>query len=138
MARWPLAKIYRTTRAIPSGPLFKSVAFEGGQARVRFDFAGKGLMIARKEGLKPPVETPNARLEHFELRGRDGAWHPARAVIEGAVVLVTSDSVSRPTAVRYACEGAPTNANLYNRAGLPASPFSSDPDSVPWLNEKVR
>lgn len=136
LARWPLAKTYKTTRAIPSGPLFKSAAFEGKQVRVHFDYVGAGLMAARKEGLKPPLATPDAPLQHFELRGDDGVWHSARAAIDGSSVLVTSKSVNRPTAVRYACEGAPANANLYNRAGLPASPFSSDPDSVPWVNVK--
>ena len=136
LARWSLAKTYKTTQAIPSGPIFKFADFEGKQVRVHFDYVGAGLMVARKEGLKAPVVTPDAPLEHFELRGEDGVWHPAQAAIDDSRVLLTSKSVNRPTAVRYACEGAPANANLYNRAGLPASPFSSDPDSVPWVNVK--
>ena len=138
LARWPLAKVYKTSKGIPSGPIFESATFEGNEVRVEFSYVGKGLMIGRKEGLNTPLETPDAELEHFELRGNDNLWHPAKAIIKGSSVVVISDSVKKPNAVRYACQGAPSNANLYNRSGLPASPFSSDLESVPWINLKPK
>jgi len=89
-------------------------------------------MAARKEGLAAPKETPATDLAHFELAGKDGVWHPALAKIASEQVVVTSTTIPKPVAVRYACSGAPKNANLYNRAGLPASPFCSRLDFLPW------
>ena len=100
--------------------------------RVSFDQLGGGLMIARKEGLAPPGETPATDLEHFEIAGADGIWHPANAEIESEEVVIRANAVSAPVAVRYACRGAPENPNLYNRAGLPASPFCSRLEFLPW------
>jgi len=136
LARWALAKTYGTS--VPfSGPLFKSVRIDGNRAVVSFDHVGDGLMIARKEGLVAPIESPaTAQLAHFELADESGKWHQASAEIEGARVVVKSTKVEKPVAVRYACEGAPADANLYNRAGLPASPFCSKLSLLPWGEAK--
>jgi hypothetical protein len=105
----------------------------GARVRVQFDHVGEGLMVAREDELAAPVETPAAALEEFELADSEGVWHPAIATIEGAEVVVHSEAVPKPVAVRYACRGAPPNANLYNRVGLPASPFCSRLDLLPWV-----
>ncbi len=131
LALWPLARQYGKD-LVPSGPLFKEARITGSTVRVSFHHLGGGLMIARKEGLSPPLETPATDLSEFELAGMDAVWHAARAEIESEEVVVTSPSVPRPVAVRYACSGAPRNPNLYNRAGLPASPFCSRLDFLPW------
>ena len=89
-------------------------------------------MVARKEGLKPAKEIPATSLQHFEIAGADGVWHSASAEIESDEVVIRSASVTLPVAVRYACRGAPANPNLYNRAGLPASPFCSHLPFLPW------
>ena len=89
-------------------------------------------MVARKDGLIGPKQTPDAALEEFELADASGGWHPASAKIFGELVHVRSDAVAEPVAVRYACRGAPPKANLYNRAGLPASPFCSKLEFLPW------
>lgn len=133
LARWPLALHYGK-KVVPSGPLFKSAEIKGSIVRVRFTHLGGGLMIARKEGLTPPKETPAIELQHFELADQSGHWHPAQAEIASGEVVVHSEAVPKPTAVRYACSGAPRNANLYNRAGLPAAPFCSRLDLLPWVS----
>ncbi len=71
-------------------------------------------------------------MNHFELADKSGRWHPATATIESEEVVVRCEAVPGPVAVRYACRGAPPDANLYNRAGLPASPFCSRLDFLPW------
>ena len=137
LARWALAKTY--DQEIPfSGPLFKNATVEGDSMRVEFDHADDGLMIARKEGLSPPVPMSSAdsKLAHFELADESGQWYAAQATIDGSTVLVNSPAVKKPRAVRYACSGAPINANLYNRAGLPASPFCSELHLLPWEHTK--
>jgi len=131
LALWALAKTYE--KKLPfSGPLLKSAKVEGESMRVEFTY-GDGLMVARKEGLAPAKPTPKDALAHFELADHSGKWHPATAVIDGDTILVNSPAVKTPSAVRYACSGSPANANLYNKFGLPAAPFCSDLEKLPWM-----
>ncbi|MDP7275294.1 MAG: sialate O-acetylesterase, partial [Planctomycetaceae bacterium] len=62
----------------------------------------------------------------FAVAGKDKVWHWAKAAIVGNTVIVSCDKVSGPVAVRYGYTMNPTGANLYNREGLPASPFRTD------------
>lgn len=96
-----------------SGPAFDGAAPEGDAMRVRFRFADKGLVASR---------TP---LRSFELAGTDRIFHPALAVISGDTVVVRSQEVPSPVAVRYAWSNAP-EADLFGGSGLPAAPFRSD------------
>ena len=65
-------------------------------------------------------------MQCFQLAGADGVFHPASATISGKQVVVQSDAVPLPIAVRYAWRDNPEDANLTNRENLPASPFRSD------------
>jgi sialate O-acetylesterase len=96
-----------------SGPIYESATFEPGKAIVSFTHLGGGL-TARGD-----------KLTGFLLCGADKKFHRAEARIEGDKVVVTSTHVATPIAVRYAWERNP-ECNLYNRDGLPASPFRSD------------
>jgi sialate O-acetylesterase len=96
-----------------SGPVFSSATVEGNSIRVRFEYADNGLTAAGKP------------LQSFELAGADRKFHPASASISGSTVVVRSAEVPAPVAVRYAWQNAP-EANLFNGAGLPATPFRSD------------
>ncbi len=127
LARWALAKDFGKSIAF-SGPMFTKVQIDGGKVVVQFDHANKGLMIASKSGLDAPKETPDAALRLFELADESGAWLPAEATIAGKTVVVTSARVPRPVAVRYAYRVTPKGCSLYNREGLPASPFISRPE----------
>ena len=65
------------------------------------------------------------RLKGFALQGADGKWRWATAVIDGDDVVLFAPEVTEPVAVRYAFRAVPLGeCNLYNREGLPASPFS--------------
>jgi sialate O-acetylesterase len=93
-----------------------------------FDHADEGLMIG-KAGVGKVTELKGGALNGFEVADKAGAWHAATAVIQGKGVVVKSDAVKEPVALRYACHPqAPKDQpwNLYNKAGLPASPFCSD------------
>lgn len=96
-----------------SGPAFDSLQIEGGHAVLRFTHVGGGLVA--KDG----------SLIGFTLAGADKVFHPASAVIEGNTVVVTSAAVPQPVAVRYGWANVP-EGNLFNAAGLPASPFRTD------------
>ena len=83
-------------------------------------------MVGMKEGRKPTVEDKGAKLNRFAIAGADRKWFWADAVIDGDTVLVSSPDVPSPTAVRYAFSMNPEGCNLYNKEGLPASPFRTD------------
>lgn len=130
LALWALAESYG--KPVPfSGPLFRSANVKGNLVTVSFDHAGDGLVIARKEGIDAPVVSNETPLAHFELSDEAGKWHAAEAHIRGSTVEVHCPSIAKPIAVRYAWQAAPENANLYNSAGLPASPFYSNSDLRP-------
>lgn len=115
LALWALAKDYGRDITY-SGPLFQSSEVKGQAIRVTFDQVGKGL-TARNDG----------DLKRFEIAGEDKVWHWADAKTDGpAAVLVSSDDVPSPVAVRYAWAANPAGANLVNSEGLPASVFRTD------------
>jgi len=96
-----------------SGPLYESMAAAGGKLRLRFTHVGDGLVAK------------GGKLTGFTIAGADRKFVPADAVIEGKTVVVTSPRAIEPVAVRYGWANDPT-CNLYNKAGLPASPFRTD------------
>ena len=126
LARWALANNYHKHVA-SSGPMFERQEIQDGGIVVHFKYADRGLMVATKEGLAEPRAAINAELNNFEVADSTGAWWPAQATIEGKTVILSSDKVPQPIAARYAYGVTPKNCNLYNRDGLPASPFCSQP-----------
>jgi sialate O-acetylesterase len=86
----------------------------GGRVRCFFRHVGSGL-VAKGD-----------RLRHFALAGKDRMFHWADAAIEGSTVVVSSEAAPEPMAVRYAWADNPEGCNLFNKDGLPASPFRSD------------
>lgn len=125
LAQWAFAGSYGLD-VVPSGPLYKRHAVEGGEVRVWFDHVGSGLMVGEKKGLGATRDARGAKLQRFAISGRDKKWVWAEARIDGETVVVSSPGVPQPVAVRYAYSGNPLGANLYNREGLPASPFRTD------------
>lgn len=95
-----------------SGPTFDSLRVDGGKAVLKFQHAD-GLMA--KDG----------ELKGFTIAGEDKNFVPAKAEIKGDTVTVSADQVTKPVAVRYGWAKVP-DVNLYNGAGLPASPFRTD------------
>ena len=99
-----------------SGPVFKKAHFAHGMGLLEFDLGGSALA----------VRGGGDAVQGFQLAGADGVFHPASATISGKQVVVQSDAVPLPIAVRYAWRDNPEDANLTNRENLPASPFRSD------------
>lgn len=132
LARLALSQTYGREKVIANGPAYRDHVIKGQAVHVRFDSTAPGLMVGDRPGSGPVVEIADAPLRWFELAGEDGVWHPAKARIVGDEVIVTSDVVATPLAVRYACDTQPQGGNLYNRAGLPASPFCSKLEWLPW------
>ena len=122
------------------GPVYESIAIEAGKARIKFQSSKEQLVAGRLPatynvktllGETAPLvrNSPNSELEGFAICGEDHKWVWADARIDGESVLVWSDKVSHPVAVRYGWADNPT-CNLYNSAGLPASPFRTDSFTV--------
>jgi sialate O-acetylesterase len=125
LAAWALKKDYNKD-VVLSGPLFKDCKIEGSKAIISFDHTGSGLTAGIKNGIEPFKETPDAKLKWIAIAGADKKWHWADAVIDGNKLIVSSDKVKNPVAVRYAFTMNPQGANLYNKEGFPASPFRTD------------
>jgi sialate O-acetylesterase len=135
LAKIALAKTYGR-EVVPSGPSYASMKIEGSAIRLIFDHLGGGLVakevpatydVMRKAGKTAPLvrNSPHSQLEGFAICGADKRWVWAEAKIDGDTVLVSSKQVPSPIAVRYGWADNPT-CNLYNAAGLPASPFRTD------------
>ena len=96
-----------------SGPVFDVLKIDGNRAVLSFTHLGSGLLA--KDG----------DLKGFTIAGANKKFFAAKAEIEGDTVVVSSEQVSVPVAVRYGWENVP-DVNLYNKEGLPASPFRTD------------
>ena len=125
LALWSLAKDYGKKIAY-SGPLYQTNRIANGKIILSFDNTGTGLMVGKKDGRQPTVQDMGAKLQRFAIAGEDKKWVWADAVIDGKTVVVSSRAVPKPVAVRYAFSMNPEGCNLYNKEGLPASPFRTD------------
>lgn len=111
---------------VPSGPLYEAMRLEGSHIRLTFKNVGGGLTPGTPPWSRPGAPTlPADALAGFTVAGADRHWAPAEARIEGNSVVVSSAQVPAPVAVRYGWANDPV-CNLYNREGLPASPFRTD------------
>lgn len=122
-ARVALGAVYGKNVEI-YGPVYKSHKVEGTKVIISYDHIGKGLAVKKEES--PAGVNGPGKLQGFAVAGEDGKFVWADALIEGDKVVVSSDKVARPVALRYAWAGKHQWANLFNKDGLPAIPFSID------------
>ncbi len=132
LAQWALAG--DGFNVTPSGPIYSGYEVAGGAISLSFQYAGAGLIVGQigqisqsttinpATDFSPVTPVANGTLAAFEIAGADGNFYPANAVISGGTVVVSSPSVPAPVMANYG-QGANPPCNLYNRAGLPASPF---------------
>lgn len=126
LALWALAKDYGVQVPAFSGPLYKSCEMKGGRVLVRFSHAESGLMVGRRHLMDDAVEVDEP-LRRFQICGQDRVWKWAHAeIISKDTVEVWHPEITEPAVVRYAWSSNPEGANLYNRAGLPASLFTTE------------
>ena len=123
LAHWALATVYG--RDVPChSPIYKSMTVEDNAIRIHFAHADAGLTTS--DGLAPT---------HFTIAGPNNVFHPAMAKIENNTVIVHSDRVLKPVAVRFAFSDTAV-PNLINHDGLPASLFRTDVPKVDNTSEK--
>lgn len=113
LSLWAQSRVYKRDVPAYSGPIPLSHEVKEGTVVVKFNHTQGGLKA--KEGA----------LKGFEIAGVDQQWKPAQGKIQGGSVVVSNAEIIQPVAVRYAWAANP-EANLFNGAGLPASPFRTD------------
>ncbi|MBR9999634.1 MAG: beta galactosidase jelly roll domain-containing protein [Cyclobacteriaceae bacterium] len=102
---------------VSAGPMYKSMRVEGDKVYIDFEFTGSGLK----------VRDPYGYLKGFTIAGADREFYWARAeLVDENTVVVYSDEVKQPVAVRYGWADNPHDLNLYNAEELPANPFRTD------------
>lgn len=106
-------KIAYGEKLVYSGPIYKMMKVKGDKIILSFDHIGSGL------------ESRGGALQGFTICGADRKFSPANAQIEGDKIAVSSANVKKPIAVRYGWANFPV-VNLWNKDGLPASPFRTD------------
>ncbi len=106
---------YGDTALVASGPLYQSAKTEGNKIEITFTSTGGGL-VAKGSG----------DLSQFAIADQTGKYVWANAIIKDNKVIVWSDEIEHPLYVRYAWADNPEGANLYNKKGLPGSPFTTD------------
>lgn len=149
MARWALAKQYG--KDIPyTGPIYGGYKVEGNRVLVSFEEGSLfgGLMVGSKGASKdfkdpekyyePARPAPGEKLNQFRLCGADKKWHAADAKIVGDAIEITSPNVPQPIGVQYAYNAVPFGANLYNKAGLPATPFCAIDGKLIFVDAATR
>ncbi len=112
------ALTYGQSSLVYSGPMYRSKAISGNQVKLLFDTYGSSL-----------AAKGSAALTGFAIAGATGKWVWGNALISGDTVVVSSPSVATPTRVRYAWADNPT-FNLFNKEGLPASPFTTESPAI--------
>jgi sialate O-acetylesterase len=113
LALGALKAAYGKKSLLTSGPSLKKVKAKGNKLELVFADVGKGLQVRGGE------------LKHLALASADKKFVWARAEVKGNKLVVWADSIAEPKWVRYAWADNPEGANLYNSAGLPASPFEA-------------
>ena len=118
LALLALAKDYHEN-VVCAGPTFKNATIDGDKVKVKFINTGKGLVSNNQ---KP--------LNWFAVAGANEKFVPAKTEIKNNIVIVSADEVSSPKYVRFGWNEA-AQANLFNKEGLPAVPFSTDENDLP-------
>ncbi len=101
---------------VSRSPSFRSMKIDGNKVVISFNEIGGGLMTTNKTG----------EVFGFEIAANDRVFYNANAVIKGNTVIIESDKVSVPTAVRFGWSGDASVNNLFNQEGFPADPFRTD------------
>ena len=125
LSLWALNRAYSQQEVVCSGPLYRDARVDNGKVVISFDHANGGLMVGQKHLMEPAVES-KFPLQRFQICGRDGRWVWGSAEITGPdTVTVWHADIKQPVEVRYAWSANAGDANLYNRAGLPAAMFKT-------------
>lgn len=114
LALWARTIVYKEENIACSGPLYERMEKKENELYLYFSNIGSGFLVKGE------------KLEGFTICGSDGIYIEANAKVTNDCIIVSSDGVKDPQNVRYAWFDSPERFNLYNKEGLPASPFTTD------------
>jgi sialate O-acetylesterase len=118
-----MADTYGKKDVVYSGPKYKDMTIKKKKIELTFDYVGSGLTAGKRNSETNAFETVSGEdLIWFTIAGEDGVFYPAKAVIEGNKVVVSSPEVKKPKDVRFAWDEK-AMPNFFNIEGLPAVPF---------------
>lgn len=106
---------YGDKKVVSSGPIYQSMKVDGNRIELSFTNCGSGL-----------IANNGKKLKHFAIAGADKRFVWGKAEIKGNKIIVWNNTIVNPVFVRYAWADNPAGANLYNKEGLPASPFTTE------------
>ena len=106
---------YGEKNIVYSGPLYQIAKIDDNKIIIDFSSVGSGLIT--NDGEEPA---------EFAIAGADKKFVWAKAIIREDAIIVWNENVLQPVYVRYAWADNPDGANLYNKEGLPASPFEAE------------
>ena len=115
LAAIALHNVYKK-EIVSGGPVYQSMKVAANKIVISFTGIGSGLIANDKYGY----------LKGFEIAGKDQQFHYAKAIIEGDKIIVWSDTVSTPEAVRFGWADDASEDNLFNKEGFPGAPFRTD------------
>ena len=121
-------KVAYNKDVVPSGPMYKGMQIDGKKAIISYNYIGSGFFLKDKYGY----------VNGFAVAGKDKVFHWAKAEISGDKIIVWSEKVTNPVAVRYGWADNPDDLNLYNMEGLPAVPFRTDDWPGTTVGKKYR
>jgi sialate O-acetylesterase len=113
LAYWALGKTYGKLNFGFAPPVYKSMEVKDSTVLLSFDNTEQGICPLWGE------------LKGFEIAGEDKTFHPATGIVKDGKVVVSSEIVQKPVAVRYAYKNY-AEASIFNVYGIPASPFRTD------------
>ena len=113
LSNWALAQTYHKAGIAYSSPMYKNLEVKGDKATIDFNFANDGLMVK------------GSNISPLLIAGSDKVFYPAEAKISGSKLIVSSEKVKEPVAVRFAFSSAAVG-NLFSKNGLPVAPFRTD------------
>jgi len=106
---------YGDKKVVASGPTYQSMKIIGNKIELTFSNCGSGLGTSDGKQLK-----------YFAIAGADRKFVWGKAEIKGNKIIVWNDKITNPEIVRYGWADNPAGANLCNKEGLPASPFTTE------------
>lgn len=113
LANIALDEVYKQKVDVISGPVFHKMKIKEGKVILSFKETGSGIMFS------------GDKLEGFEIAGPDQKFYPAQASLDKKNVVLSSEMVEQPVAVRYAFKNT-SQVNFFNQEGWPARPFRTD------------
>ncbi|MCW3105843.1 MAG: sialate O-acetylesterase [Segetibacter sp.] len=113
LSNWALVKTYHKSGISYASPMYKSMEVKGNKVTISFENADDGLVVK------------GSSISHLYIAGNDKTFYPAEGKISGNKLIVWSDKVNDPVAIRFAFSSAAVG-NLFGKSGLPVTPFRTD------------